>query len=94
MAKYVAEIKVKQKRDVDSSDPKILLSRVLVREGEDLKEFRDHCYVSINKNKELSKFLQTAKTNCVVAFEAREYTYKTGKKALTRFKNIERIGKA
>ena len=46
---YTARLLPLNLRDTDGVDPKVLLQTVMTG----TEEFRDHCYVSITKNKQL-----------------------------------------
>ena len=86
--KYTAILVVNQKRDVNTSSPKILLKNVL-----DLgknKQFRDHCFVSLDRR--LKTVIDSAKTTEVkIEFTAKTYSYvgSNGKnKSLKQIRNI------
>lgn len=90
---YTARIQPKHLRDTDGCDPKVLLQGVY--EGLDMEQFRDHCYVSINKNKELKELVRTTNSPVLIRFNAKVHTYgATQKQTLGRIKNIKILGRA
>ena len=88
MTTYTARLLPLNLRDTDGVDPKVLLQGIRTSSG----EFRDHCYVSISKNKHLEQFLKTAKKPVVIEFKAKPVAYTITKRTLTRIKGIKTIG--
>lgn len=90
---YLAKIS-KCYRDVASGDVKVLLRDIHTEEN---GMYRDHAWVSINK--ELKKILDTIQGNksYIVKFNAKEKIYRsssTEKKTLTAVSNIKVLGRA
>ena len=74
-------------RDVDGVDPKVLFKGAVTEE----EEFRDHCYVSINRNKNLQKFMKGLTKPTLISFNAKPFTYSGVKQSLSRINNITRV---
>lgn len=92
--KYLARICPTHLRDTDGCDPKVLLKGVLIIHADGTTtEFRDHCYVSIERNKHLKAFLKTNKLSATIGFSAKVYTYDKTKQSLCQIKNIVLLDK-
>lgn len=92
--KFIARIYPQHLRDTDGCDPKVLLKGVLIQDSDNTIEFRDHCYVSINKNKELAQYLTKKRTRpLMIGFKAKPFTYKDHKQSLCRIKDIQILEK-
>lgn len=95
MAIYTANLVTDKFRDVKTGDKKILLEKVIIKDGE---EFRDHCYVKVNGN--IQRKLNCMRTGhkFVIQFEADtvEYLRRGVEKAQTldNIRNIKVLGRA
>ena len=84
---YTARLLPLNLRDTDGVDPKVLLQTVMIG----TEEFRDHCYVSITKNKHLEQFLKTTRKPVLITFKAKPVSYTTGKQTLARISAIKTV---
>ena len=84
---YTARLLPLNLRDTDGVDPKVLLQTVMTG----TEEFRDHCYVSITKNKHLQKFMKGLTKPTLISFNAKPFTYSGVKQSLSRISNITRV---
>ncbi len=87
---YTAELLPKNFRDVDSCNPRVLLTNIINQSG---GIFRNHCWISIENNIQIKKLLRTINKEVLIKFLAKEYFYTDNKKTLIRIKNIEIINK-
>ena len=85
MTTFTARILPLNLRDTDGVDPKVLMKGIMTAN----EEFRDHCYVSINKNKQLQKFLKQIRKPVLISFTAKTANYTPVKSTLTRVSNIK-----
>lgn len=85
MTTFTARLLPCNLRDTDGVDPKVLMKGIMTTK----EEFRDHCYVSINKNKQLQKFLKQTRKPVLISFTAKTANYTPEKSTLTRISNIK-----
>lgn len=85
MTTFTARLLPCNLRDIDGVDPKVLMKGIMTAK----EEFRDHCYVSINKNKQLQKFLKQTRKPVLISFTAKTANYTPEKSTLTRISNIK-----
>jgi hypothetical protein len=83
---YTAEL-TSCRRDLTIQDPKVLM--INIKKGG--KVFRDHCWV--RETHILNKFRPKGGRNkkVQIVFDAKELIYYSGKKTLTKIKNISRL---